>query len=84
MGHNFEYDRYRYIGKTDYEYQPKSLADMYRNYDISVAFTGIPMKLKVDIKDSLGKFIKVDVMKWRHIRERDTLVYGMIILDKPM
>ena len=84
MGHNFGYDRYRYIGKTDYDYYPKHLADHYRNYDISVAFTGIPMKETVDIIDSLGKRISVQVMKWRHIREKDTLIYGMIMLDKPM
>ncbi|QHI35940.1 hypothetical protein IMCC3317_12880 [Kordia antarctica] len=84
MGHNFGYNRYKYIGKTDYDYLPKSVADVYRNYDISVAFTGIPMKMKVAIKDSIGKPIKVEVMKWRHIRERDTLVYGMIILGSPM
>ena len=84
MGHNFGYDRYRYIGKTDYEYHPKVIADTYRNYDISVAFTGMPLKMQVSIKDSLGKSKRVDVMKWRHIRENDTLVYGMIILDEPL
>lgn len=84
MGHNFDYDRYRYIGKTDYEYYPKHIADVYYNYDVSVAFTGIPMKVKVAIKDSIGTPLKVEVMKWRHIRDRDTLIYGMILLDHPM
>ncbi|EDP96230.1 hypothetical protein U8527_08970 [Kordia algicida OT-1] len=84
MGHNFDYDRYRYIGKTDYEYYPKHIADLYYNYDVSVAFTGTPMNIKVAITDSLGNPLKVKVMKWRHIRDRDTLVYGMILLDQPM
>jgi hypothetical protein len=84
LGHNFEYDRYRYIGKSDYDYYPKRVADLYYNYDISVAFTGIPMKVKVAIKDSMQNKVNVEVMKWRQIREKDTLIYGMIILDKPM
>lgn len=84
LGHNFGYNRYRYIGKTDYDYYPKRVADSYYNYDISVAFTGIPMKIKVAIKDSLDRKQQVEVMKWRQIRENDTLIYGMIILDKPM
>lgn len=84
LGHNFGYNRYVYIGKTDYEYLPKREADLYYNYDISVAFTGIPMKIKVTIKDSLKNKLNVEVMKWRQIRENDTLIYGMIILNKPM
>ncbi|MEM6717683.1 MAG: hypothetical protein AAF611_00065 [Bacteroidota bacterium] len=84
LGHNFGYNRYRYIGKTDYDHYPKRVAEMYHNYDISVAFTGIPMKIKVTIKDSLNTKLNVEVLKWRQIRETDTLIYGMIILDKPM
>lgn len=84
LGHNFGYDRYEYIGKTDYDYYPKHVADLYHNYDVSVAFTGIPMKKKVAIKDSLENKIEVEVMKWRQIRDKDTLIYGMIILDQPL
>jgi hypothetical protein len=84
LGHNFGYDRYRYIGKSDYDYYPKRVADLYHNYDISVAFTGIPLKIRVTIKDSANTRIPVDVLKWRQIREKDTLIYGMIILDKPI
>lgn len=84
MGHNFSYNRYAYIGKTDYEYYPKRMADLYYNYDVSVAFTGVPMKIAIVIKDSSDTELNVDVMKWRQIREKDTLIYGMIILEKPM
>ncbi|MFK7747619.1 MAG: hypothetical protein AB8B65_04465 [Kordia sp.] len=84
LGHNFEYNRFLYMGKTDYDYYPKRIADLYHNYDVSVAFTGVAMKIKVVIKDSLDNNLNVEVLKWRQIRERDTLIYGMIILDKPM
>ncbi|AXG71970.1 hypothetical protein KORDIASMS9_04228 [Kordia sp. SMS9] len=84
LGHNFEYNRYKYIGKTDYDYYPKRVADLYYNFDVSVAFTGFPMKIKVTIKDSSNTNLNVEVMKWRQIREEDTLIYGMIILEKLM
>ena len=82
-GSAFNYDRLSVIGKNNFELgYPKELAQQYYESDITVAATGKPYIVTEKITNSQGELIDIKVMKWRVIKDGETLVYGMIIESK--
>lgn len=79
FGHNFNYNRYDIIGKSNFEYFSKSIAQQYYENDIAVALTGEVIVSTPEYIDKYDSIHKMKVVKWREIRnQKDTLVYGMV------
>lgn len=78
FGHDFKYDKYEIIGRNNFELFPKKMAQMYYENDVAVAVFGKRLESTEAFVDGTGKTLKLDVVKWRDIRDKDTLVYGMV------
>lgn len=77
FGHEFNYDRYSYIGKTDAMIYSKDVADKFFKADLKVALTGIPHRGVEYVYDKNQTKVKLDIIKWRVFERNDTLVRGM-------
>ena len=82
FGHEFDYDRYKYIGSTDYAIYPKDVADRFYEIDMDVAKTGNIERMKEWVYDRDSIKTMLDVIKWRVIERKDTLVRGMVLRAK--
>lgn len=78
FGHNFDNDRYKVIGKTNFDVFPKNIAQLFYEHDIAVSVTGKPITNDEKQIDIDGNIIKTNVIKWREIKNKDTLIYGMV------
>lgn len=78
FGHDFKYDKYEIIGKNNFELFPDRIARMYYENDVAVSVFGERLESIEDFIDAEGKLLKLEVVKWRSIKEKDTLVYGMV------
>ena len=79
FGHKFNYNQYDIIGKSNFEYFSKPIAQQYYENDIAVALTGEAIISTPEFIDDKGKIHKMKVIKWREIRnQKDTLVYGLV------
>jgi hypothetical protein len=79
FGHAFNYDRFAYFGKTDFDIYPKGIAENYRTYDSIVAYSGNLLDVPEVTIDNKGRTLAIRVLKWREVDGLDTLVYGMVI-----
>lgn len=80
FGHEFNYNRYNIIGKNNFQLgYSKDIAQRYYENDVAVAITGDDLYTTEFYKDSLGSVRKIDVLKWRKIIGKDTLVPGMVL-----
>jgi hypothetical protein len=74
------YDRYHYMGRTDFDIYDKKTARQFYARDLQIALDGSSKRFKESIIDmDIEKRIDLDVIKWRIIERKDTLVYGMVI-----
>lgn len=81
FGHLFGYDRYTIFGKDNFQIfkENKSIAQKYYENDITVAITGNSLETIEYSRDSLGRLMTLNVLKWRSIKDnKDTIVYGMV------
>ncbi|WP_435415858.1 hypothetical protein [Polaribacter aestuariivivens] len=84
FGHLFDYDATNLIGKNNFELgYPLKTAIRFRKNDSVIAHTGIPQILPEDYIDSIGRFRDIDVLKWRELREVDTLINGTVLKFYP-
>ena len=81
-GHEFNYNRFAYIGKTDFDIHPVQIAKKYYKWDKIVALSGEPIFASETATDTLGNIFSIRVLKWREIDRKDTLVYGMVIPEE--
>ena len=78
FGDVFGNDVRNIIGSDNFELgYPYEIAKRYYDTDMRVALTGKVERAVEFYMDSLNVKILLDVRKWRDIRERDTLIYGM-------
>lgn len=79
FGHDFEYDKYKIIGTSDFDTFPKKVAQLYYENDIVVSRTGKELESIEESIDKNGNVVKLKIIKWRSIKDnKDTLVYGMV------
>lgn len=78
FGHLFNYDPFAQIGKNNYELYPVELADRYHKDDLLVAQSQDNIEVVDNTLDKDGKPLYAKTIKWREIKERDTLIYGIV------
>lgn len=79
FGNSFGYNVYNVIGKNNFQLgYPKEVASRYYKNDSIVAYTGKELRIIEKYVDKQGKRKKINVLKWRVIKEKDTLIYGMV------
>lgn len=78
FGHLFNYDPFAQIGKNNYELYPVELADRYHKDDLLVAQSQDNIEVVDNTLDKNGKPLYAKTIKWREIKERDTLIYGIV------
>jgi len=73
--------RFDYMGNTDFDIYDYSTALQYYARDLQIALDGGHKRFDefITVKKKINK---LDVIKWRVIERRDTLIYGMIIPEK--
>lgn len=82
FGHEFEYNRFKYIGLTDFDIYPRKVAKRYYDNDLYVAVTGNPLIIGETYIDLDKQEKHISVLKWRQIERKDTLIYGMVLKTK--
>tara|TARA_R110002049_G_scaffold117597_1_gene271147 strand:+ start:434 stop:1021 length:588 start_codon:yes stop_codon:yes gene_type:complete len=84
FGHQFGHNANNLIGRNNFQLGvPKSIAQRYYENDVAVAITGRPMLSQENYFDSIGRFRRIDAIKWRELRGIDTLVNGMVLKFYP-
>jgi hypothetical protein len=79
FGHQFGFNQYNLIGKTNFDIFPQKFAQQYYENDVAVAVTGLPLELTEYSKDTTNGILHLEVLKWRDIKDnKDTLVYGLV------
>lgn len=79
FGGAFDYNRYRVLGKNNFQLgYPEDIAKHYFDNDMQVSLTGNILKIKEPFKSDSDIDFVLDVVKWREIRDKDTLVNGMV------
>ncbi len=75
--------RYAYMGRTDFEIYDRKTAKIFYRRDIEMAQYGGSKRFNESVLDEYTEErINIDVLKWRVIERKDTLIYGMVIPKK--
>lgn len=77
----YDLTRMDYIGKSDAFVFGEEAAKLFYDDDLKAALTGEQIKIREDFINRNGVNEKIDVLKWREISNRDTLVWGMVTRD---
>jgi len=84
FGHHFDYNSNNLIGKNNFQLgYSYAIAEKYRYNDSVIAFTGKHQVTRENYIDSLLRFRKIDVLKWRELRNEDTLIPGTVLKFYP-
>ena len=84
FGHNFDYNSNNLIGKNNFQLGfSYDVAERYRYNDSVIAVTGKHQVTKENYIDSLLRLRKIDVLKWRELRNEDTLIPGTVLKFYP-
>lgn len=79
-GHVFNNDRFNLIGKNNFELgYPKDVAKQSWLNDSIVYATGKPLRKIEHAPDKDGNILYFDIIKYRDIRRKDTLIVGKIL-----
>lgn len=77
------FDRYDYMGSTDFDIYDFKTASLFYARDLSLAIDGDWQRFDESILDvESNSRINLDVIKWRIIERKDTLIYGMVVPEK--
>lgn len=78
FGHLFNYDPFAQIGKNNFELFPVELAEKYYNNDLTASRSEDKLEIVGNSLDKNGKPLYAKTIKWREIKDKDTLIYGMV------
>ncbi|MFC0605908.1 hypothetical protein [Winogradskyella pulchriflava] len=77
------YSRYDYMGSTDFDIYDYKTASLFYARDLTLALDGDWKRFDESILDvQTYNRLKLDVIKWRIIERKDTLIYGMVVPEK--
>ena len=82
FGHHFDYDRFKYIGFTDFDIYSKPIAERYFQVDSLVAKNGVPIKTNEFYLDKKGRKKKLRVIKWRKVVAGVKIICGMVLFKE--
>jgi len=76
------FTRFEKMGETDFDNFDYKTALIYYNRDLQMAIDGGSKLFSETYLDSQNVRKKVNVLKWRVIERKDTLIYGMVLPKK--